>query len=132
MNLVFHYHYPAAGEGEGENTLRRSLCRELIFYFSNIPTSRRHCPTRTGCHRVKSMVDQRQHITVVTGAGHLRLMSPPFQGAPFGKGEAQDYKVSSRGQRTRSCVCSQPPWSLEPRRKGKQTGFRRAYSCVAF
>lgn len=49
------------------------------------------------------MVDQRQHTTVVTGAGHLRLMSPPFQGAPFGKGEAQDYKVSSRGQRTRSC-----------------------------
>lgn len=38
MNLGFHYQYPAAGEEEGEN-IWKSLDRQLIFYFSNIPTS---------------------------------------------------------------------------------------------
>lgn len=103
MNLAFRSYHPAAGEEDGENILRRSLCRRLIFYFSDIPTS--EDTVIPGCHGVmKSALDQWLHNKDGGGGGagkpmlHALTLSRQL---PWESTGSRNIRARSRAQRDR-------------------------------
>lgn len=133
MNLAFRSYHPAAGEEDGENILRRSLCRRLIFYFSDIPTS--EDTVIPGCHGVmKSALDQWLHNKDGGGGEQESPCSTPwpFQGSSLGRAQAPGISEHVPGHKGTGSWASHSVGSPEPLEKWRQTGFRRVHFCVVF